>query len=75
MIALRQQATILLNAIPEEKLLPVIQYMQHIHNTTAAEKSTRDIDISKYAGSACNVFGKGVDIDSYLKETRSDERF
>jgi len=75
MTALRQQATTLLNAIPDEKLLPIIQYMQYIYDMPAIKKSNLDIDISKFAGSAKNVFGKGVDVDAYIKEMRSDERF
>ncbi|MBR3621861.1 MAG: hypothetical protein IKN43_00735 [Selenomonadaceae bacterium] len=75
MTALRQQATTLLNAMPEEKLLQIIQYMQHVYDTPRIKKANRNVDINKLAGSAKNVFGKGVDVDAYIKEMRSDERF
>ena len=75
MTSLRQQATTLLNAIPDEKLLPIVEYMQHVHDISTVRKSRRHIDLNKYAGSAKDVFGKDVDVDDYIKELRSDERF
>ena len=52
MTALRQQATTLLNAMPEEKLLQIIQYMQHVYDTPRIKKANRNVDINKLAGSA-----------------------
>ena len=75
MATLRTQATALLDAMPEEKLTQIIEYMQNIHTVTGAKKNKRNIDLSKYAGSAKNVFGKFVDVDAYIKEMRDNDRF
>ena len=47
----------------------------HVYEEPNKKNSRRDIDIDKFAGSAKDVFGKGVDVDTYIKEMRSDERF
>ena len=75
MTALRQQATTILNTIPDEKLLPIIQYMQYVRDMPTIKKSKRDIDLGKYAGSAGHLFGSVENVEAYIKEMRSDERF
>ena len=69
MNALRQEATELLAAMPEHKLLALIPYMKFLQQES--QRNVRsDFDITKYAGSAGKLFGNDKEVDAYIKEMR-----
>jgi len=74
MNALRQEASQLLAAIPEQKLLALIPYMKFLQ-MESPKVIRQDFDITRYAGSAGDLFGSDKEVDEYIKEMRSDERF
>ncbi|MBO6178851.1 MAG: hypothetical protein J6M62_02810 [Selenomonadaceae bacterium] len=74
MNAMRREASELLEAIPEQNLSALIPYMKFLR--IESKKIIRqDFDISKYAGSAGNLFDSDKEVDEYIKEMRNDERF
>lgn len=73
MNTLRQEATELLAALPEQKLSSLITYMKSLQRELQQEmpRTTRhDIDIRKYTGSAGKLFGSKEEIDEYVNEMR-----
>lgn len=74
MNALRQEATELLATMPEQKLLALIDYMKYLQQESQKNVQS-NFDITRYSGSAGNLFGNDKEVDEYIKEMRNDERF
>ncbi len=78
MIAIRQQAYQLIDAMPDEKLsliVDILQAFKRNENVHSKEKSVnRTIDFSKYMGRGDKMFADTESIENYLKESR-DDRF
>ncbi len=74
MNTLRQEASRLLNAIPEQNLSALIPYMKFL-KVKSQKNVRRDFDITKYSGSAGNLFGSDKEVDEYMREMRNDDRF
>ena len=78
MIAIRQQAYQLIDAMPDEKLYLIVDILQAFkrnENLQRKEESVnRDIDFSKYMGRGKKMFADTEAIENYLKESR-DDRF
>ena len=78
MIAIRQQAYQLIDAMPDEKLYLIVDILQAFkrnENLQRKEESVnRNIDFSKYMGRGKKMFADTEAIENYLKESR-DDRF
>ena len=74
MSALQQEASQLLATMSEQKLLALIPYMKFLQ-MESPKAARQDFDITRYAGSAGNLFGSDKEVDEYIKEMRNDERF
>ena len=75
MTALRQEASALLAAMPEDKLLSLVLYMKNMQTKPVHKGAKCTVDISKYTGSAGPLFDSDEEAEHYIKEMRSDERF
>lgn len=65
----------LVDEIIRQKNIKVIFQSVDDDVPTITKATKRNIDISKYAGGAGDLFGSVEAVDAYIKETRSDERF
>ena len=78
MIAIRQQAHQLIDAIPDEKLsliVDILQAFKRNENIQRKEESiNRNIDFSKYMGRGRKMFSDTEAIENYIRESR-DDRF
>ncbi|MBQ9616392.1 MAG: hypothetical protein IJR38_08670 [Selenomonadaceae bacterium] len=78
MIAIRQQAYQLIDAIPDEKLsliVDILQAFKRNENIQRKEESiNRNIDFSKYMGRGRKMFADTEAIENYIRESR-DDRF
>ncbi len=78
MLAIRQQAYQLIDAMPDEKLsliVDILQAFKRNENLQRKEESAnRNIDFSKYMGRGRKMFADTEAIENYLKESR-DDRF
>ena len=78
MIAIRQQAYQLIDAIPDEKLsliVDIFQAFKRNENIQRKEESiNRNIDFSKYMGRGRKMFADTEAIENYIRESR-DDRF
>jgi len=78
LLAIRQQAYQLIDAMPDEKLsliVDILQAFKRNENLQRKEESAnRNIDFSKYMGRGRKMFADTEAIENYLKESR-DDRF
>ena len=78
MIAIRQQAYQLIDAISDEKLsliVDILQAFKRNENIQRKEESiNRNIDFSKYMGRGRKMFADTEAIENYIRESR-DDRF
>ena len=78
MIAIRQQAYQLIDAMPDEKLYLIVDILQAFKRNEDLQRKeesvNRDIDFSKYMGRGKKMFADTEAIENYLKESR-DDRF
>jgi len=78
LIAIRQQAYQLIDAIPDEKLsliVDILQAFKRNENIQRKEESiNRNIDFSKYMGRGRKMFADTEAIENYIRESR-DDRF
>ena len=76
MIAIRQQAYQLIDAMPDEKLTLIVDILQAFKRTENIERkeesANRDINFSKYMGRGKKMFADTEAIENYLKESRND---
>ncbi|MBR3623650.1 MAG: hypothetical protein IKN43_09930 [Selenomonadaceae bacterium] len=74
MSILRQEASQLLESMPEKYLLSIVGYMRNFHDESPIKKKKRSIDIMKYSGSAGYWFGSNEEMEQYIKDLRDDDR-
>ncbi|MBR3722938.1 MAG: hypothetical protein IKN12_09260 [Selenomonadaceae bacterium] len=75
MSLLRQEASQLLETMPDKYLLSLIGYMRNIHDESIEKNKKRGLDITKYSGSAGYWFGSNEEIEEYIKDLRDADRF
>ena len=73
MQALRQEAHNLLEMIPEEHLMSVINILRGVQEiTTLKNKMKKNIDLNNYMNHGERMFSNTEEIDEYIRGSRND---
>ena len=73
MQALRQEAHNLLEMIPEEHLMSVINILRGVQEiTTSKNKMKKNIDLNDYMNHDERMFSNTEEIDEYIRGSRND---